>query len=138
MKATKGQIRKAARDSATYPDHLIPVTIPPGLAASNPFKTGSLPLQTWRSRRFLVVLWIEPNGARRLSVMRTEFGRDGRQLDGITWDELQRLKGEAGFDDECAVEIYPPAGDVVNVANMRHLFLLDTPPSFMWSKTNAG
>lgn len=137
MKATKGQIRKAARESAAFPDRLIPQAIPPGLAAANPHKTGSLPLQCWRSRRFLVVLWIELNGARRLSVMRTEFGKDGRQLDGITWDELQRLKGEAGFDDVCAVEIYPPAGDVVNVANMRHLFLLDQPPSFMWSKSNG-
>lgn len=108
MKATKGQIRKAARESATFPDHLIPQSIPPGLAASNPHQSGSLPLQAWRSRRFLVVLWIELNGARRLSVMRTEFGKDGQQLDGITWDELQRLKGEAGFDDVCAVEIRRP------------------------------
>lgn len=138
MKISKRQIRQAARESAAYPEALVPVHIPPGLAASNPFQTGSIPMQAWRSRRFLVVLWIESNGARRLSIMRTEFDRNGVQLDGISWDDLQRLKSEAGFHDECAVELYPPDAHVVNVANMRHLFLLAEPPAFMWGNSNGG
>lgn len=89
----------------------------------------------WRSSRFVVVLWMEPNGARRLSINRTEIDAlTGHQKDGISWDDLQRCKSEAGFGETCAVEIYPPDDQVTNVANMRHLFLLDTPPSFMWRK----
>lgn len=138
MKISKRQIRASHRESAAYPDALVPVAIPPPLAAANPFQSGALPMNAWRSRRFLVVLWIETNGARRLSIMRTEFDKNGVQLDGITWDELQRLKGEAGFHDECAVEIYPPDSEIVNVANMRHLWLLSAPPAFMWSRNNGG
>lgn len=137
MKISKRQVRASHRESATYPDALIPVEIPPGLAASNPFRSGSVPYQAWRSKRFLVVLWLELTGARRLSIMRTEFDKNGVQLDGITWDELQRLKGEAGFHDVCAVELYPPDQHVVNVANMRHLFLLSEPPAFMWTDRNG-
>jgi hypothetical protein len=31
-----------------------------------------------------------------------------------------------------AVEVYPPAGDVVNVANMRHLWVLRDRLPFAW------
>jgi hypothetical protein len=65
--------------------------------------------------------------------MRTEYDPDTcRPRDGIGWDDLQRLKGEAGYGEYCAVEIYPPDADVVNVANMRHLFILKSPPAMMW------
>lgn len=48
--------------------------------------------------------------------------RDGR--DGIPWDDLQVLKGLAGYGDREAVEIYPPNDKIVNQANMRHLWVL--------------
>lgn len=45
---------------------------------------------------------------------------DGR--DGITWDELQRLKDEHLGPDVLAVELYPPACRLVDEVNMRHLW----------------
>ncbi len=45
---------------------------------------------------------------------------DGK--DGITWDELQAMKDEFLGADCRTVEIYPPAGELVNEANMRHLW----------------
>lgn len=48
--------------------------------------------------------------------------RDGRE--GISWDDLAWLKDAAGYADREAVELYPRTGDVVNVANMRHLWIL--------------
>lgn len=110
-----------------YPLHLVPVprdewpdNMPVGLVA------------VWRSRNFLVEVFAPVHGATRLSILHTHVGNDGHWTDGITWDELQRLKGECGFGDRFAVEIFPAVDEVVNVANLRHLWVLDAPPPFAW------
>ena len=59
----------------------------------------------------------------RLSINRTTLGANGRWDENITWDDLQRLKREAGYGDKDAVEVFPADVDVVNVANMRHLWV---------------
>lgn len=56
---------------------------------------------------------------------------DGRWADGISWDDLQRVKYEIGRGDQWAVEMFPPDDEVTNVANMRHLWIIAT-PSFGW------
>jgi len=63
----------------------------------------------------------------RLSIRR----KDGR--DGITWDELQRVKNACGYDNRCAVELYPATDDVMNTFNARHLFIMDRAPDFMFT-----
>ena len=88
--------------------------------------------QVWRSRYFIAQVFEEPGGVWRISVSRAMIGDDGRWLDGITWEELQTIKGQVGFADRMAVEIFPPARDVVNVANMRHLWVLAEPLGFAW------
>lgn len=94
-------------------------------------------IAVYRNNAFLVQIFEEANTLR-MTVNRTELlGWDGERplwKDGITWDELQRLKAEAGFGNRWAVEIFPPDDRIVNVANMRHLFLLDGAPSFAWRK----
>jgi len=85
-----------------------------------------------RSRCFLVQIYDEKNAAR-LSVCRTEV-QGNRWKDNITWDELQELKRQCGYGGMCAVEIYPPDYDVVNAANMRHLWVLNESPEYMWNK----
>jgi hypothetical protein len=42
------------------------------------------------------------------------------------------LKRECGRGDLDALEVYPVDPDIVNVANMRHLFFPPTPLSFKW------
>ena len=134
MKFSKHNQRKAAQLNKRFPDRLVPMPLPADPTPEH-LRTGSVPLLGWRSSRFCVVLWLEPNGAERLSVNRTDIDvKSGRWVEGITWDELQQCKSEAGYGEQCAVEIYPPDDQVTNVANMRHLWLLDTPPSFMWRK----
>lgn len=93
-------------------------------------------IEVWRSRDYLVQLFDEDNGVIRMSVNSTIPGTDGRWTDGITWDELQRLKTECGRGSSWAVEIYPQVGNVVNVANMRHLWLLPSPLPIGWNKEN--
>lgn len=60
--------------------------------------------------------------------------RDGNWIDGITWDELMEIKRQCGFGDRLAVEIYPPDEHIVNVANMRHLFICNEINVPWWRK----
>ena len=89
-------------------------------------------LALWRSRDFLVVAYRSSPGVTRLSVNRTILRDDGLWADGITWDELQRLKREAGFGTSDAVEVFPADEDLVNIANMRHLFVFQARLGFVW------
>lgn len=96
------------------------------------------PFQVWRSRKFLVQEYAEGNNirisvtdARQVKGFRTI---DGEVMfgDGITWDDLQQIKNEIGYSDQWAVEIFPPVDEVVNHANMRHLWVLPTKPNYGW------
>ena len=90
-------------------------------------------IRLWRSRRFLVQqYWFDDGRPSRLSISRTTLRKDGRWEDGITWDEVQKLKREAGFGHRYACELFPADADVVNVANVRHIWLLDEPPTYAW------
>lgn len=44
------------------------------------------------------------------------------------------IKRQLGYGDFDAVEVYPKDNDVVNVANIRHLFILNEPLPFIWRK----
>lgn len=68
----------------------------------------------------------------RLSVNRTKVGGDGRWKAEIPWDDLQEIKTAVGLGDRYAIEIYPRDRDVVNVANMRHLWVLPEPLPIGW------
>lgn len=96
-------------------------------------------LRVWRSRDFLVQEYAEPAPVLvRLSVLRTTLDpKAGRWVDGITWDELQSIKAECGYSRHDALELYPPDSDVVNVANLRHLWVMRELQSFAWRKGAA-
>lgn len=87
--------------------------------------------EVWHSRDYLVQVFIEPNGYR-ISVNRTEVSPGGRWDDNLSWDELQEIKRKIGFGIYQAIEIYPPDDDVINVANMRHLWVMDEPLQVGW------
>lgn len=90
-------------------------------------------IAAFRNRHFLVQVFAD-GPYHRLSINRNELDKDGDWKDGISWDELFAIKnaiGYAGFD---AVEIHPRIVDVVNVANMRHLWVLPEPLTFGWRK----
>lgn len=96
------------------------------------------PIKVWRSRKYLVQLYDESTatypGMMRLSILRATMKPDGRWEDGLTWDELQGIKREIGFGDMYAVEVYPRDADLINVANIRHLWLLPMPLEIGWVK----
>lgn len=91
------------------------------------------PIAAWRSNRFLVQLFND-SGTQRITINRAAIDeKTGRWLDGITWDEIQAIKRQIGFGERYAVELYPADADVVNVANMRHIWLVDA-PAFAWRR----
>lgn len=105
-----------------------PTPVPAGLTA------------VFRSRSFLVqvyacaapgVLWL-------LSVCRAALAPDGDWRGHITWDELQTLKAQIGYGGHWAVEVFPAAGEVVNVASMRHLWVLAEAPPYAWRRMSAA
>src|SRR5882757_1329974 len=82
--------------------------------------------EVWRSRGFLLQVHQENDGIERLTICRTEV-RGGDWTENIEWEELQRLKRECGRGDKDAVEVFPAEAYVVNVANMRHLWVMPDP-----------
>ena len=95
-----------------------------------PFMTEmeSMPLRVWISNDYLAVLYEQRyDGNKRLTVNSTR-GNGKSFRDGITWDELYRIKNECLGEDVWCLESYPSADKLVNVSNQRHLFVLESPP----------
>lgn len=89
----------------------------------------------WIGRTYLVQVFDDGHGGiLRLSINKTIPQPNGDWVDGIGWEELQAIKDGCGYADYDAVEIYPRQIDVVNVANMRHLWVLPHGLSFAWRK----
>lgn len=106
-----------------WPEHMRAATIQRGL------------LSVWRSRHYLAQVYEaqEPCVAR-ISVNRA--GLNGNEWqDNIPWEDMQRIKNELGYESLDALEIYPRQIDVVNVANLRHLWVMKTPISFAWRRS---
>jgi hypothetical protein len=124
------ELRKSIqRDSSVFPlNEFVSIPIPDRFK-DNP----KAPFQIYRSRNFLVQLYQEKNAVR-LSVNRTDIDDNGEWLEGISWDTLQQIKSKIGYGEKEAVEIYPKDTDIVNVANIRHLFILDDPLPCVWRK----
>lgn len=98
-----------------------------------PITSTVVPDEVWQSQEFLVQIFRPACQPVRLSILRTILEADGSWKDGITWDEMQRIKGDVGFRVEWAVEIFPPDAEVVNVANVRHLWIVPA-PDFAWRR----
>lgn len=97
-----------------------------------PFVLPSL-VRVWRSRDYLVQEY-EEAGCIRLSVNRAILTPDGDWSDNLEWEELQEIKQQCGYGDRMAVEIFPADRDIVNVGNMRHLWVLPEPLEVGWRK----
>jgi len=138
MKPSGAQLRQLRKDNLAYPVTLTEIPRAQWPAEFNRADQRRIPIRVWRSRAFLVQVF-QQGATLRLSINRTEWDeRQGRYREDIGWDDIQKLKAEAGFGDRVAVELYPPNADVVNVANMRHIFLLDEAPAFMWRGGKAA
>lgn len=80
---------------------------------------GEPSISVWESDEYLVHAFLDQNTIR-LDIERKD------QSDGLTWDQLRKIKNDCGFSDFDAVEFYPREQDVFNTANIRHLYLFGT------------
>lgn len=62
--------------------------------------------------------------------------RSGRRP--LSWDDLQAIKNEAAGEDALAVEVYPPQGEVVDEAPIRHLWIVSDAPSLLRRRPQGG
>ena len=58
------------------------------------------------------------------SVFHLRFYRSDGSNEPLSWEDIQEGKRDLGFGDSAAVEIYPPDSEVINDANIRHLWVL--------------
>lgn len=140
MKLTKNQVRQMRRESMAWPVELKAIARAQWPRQINGHNCeSSVPrFAVWRSREFLVQAFDEGGGIVRLSVNRCDWDFNAQRFrEDITWDDLQRLKAEAGFSNFMAVEIFPVEANVVNVANMRHLWVLPVALPFGWGRALA-
>lgn len=87
-------------------------------------ENGAKQMRVMRNKDFLVQLFKEDGNLLRMTVNRTRLKEVGRWDDNITWDELQEIKSKIGLGEFDGVEVFPRDIDVVNVANMRHIWIL--------------
>lgn len=127
----KTRRRKQAKQLKQYPEMLKEIT-----AAEYLVKTGK-PFdenlsKCFISQRYFVQVWERPNVPVMISVCRTELNGHGRYKDDISWDNLQEIKNTIGYKDFDCVEIYPRECDVINVQNMRHLWVMPEILPYAW------
>ena len=94
--------------------------------------------KVFRNRHFAVQIYQQGEWTR-LSVNRTALDIEKNTWKGgISWDQLMDIKNKVGFGTCDAIEIYPRDCDVVNLTNMRHLFIVPNgiELSCIWRKTN--
>ena len=120
---------KLKQDNKSYPNHLIELEISEEKQAQQPTLMRAL-----RSRYFLVQVF-EDGDVIRMSVNKTDVNPDGSWKENVSWEDLQQLKRQAGFGNHYAIEVYPRDIDIVNVANMRHIWVLEKPLKIGWSKS---
>lgn len=117
-------LRQVKAECKGYPDHLVKVEMSPFVARRAQERGEPVPREIWRSRGFFVQVYDVNESWDRLTVSRNAFTIDLRRfMDGITWEQLMRLKSECGRQDLEAFEIFPKAEDEVNVSNLRHLWV---------------
>lgn len=85
---------------------------------------GEPSIGAWESTVFFAAAFQE-DGCIRLDVFRKDME------DGITWDELQKIKNGCGFKHQDAIEFYPKDSDVINTGNYRHLYIMAEPLKFI-------
>ena len=92
--------------------------------------------EVWTNKDFLVQINKEASGIR-ITINKLIYKViKGEPIwdDGISWDQIQEIKSLVGYGDKWAVECFPPDQEVVNVANMRHIWILNNPPEYGWHK----
>ena len=129
---TRTERRLAKKQAESFPPRLQP--LPACKWPESPELYNPSRILVWYSRDYFVQAFSEPGDVIRLSINST-VPQAASWTDGLSWDDLMEIKRQCGFPHRVAIEIYPDDENIVNVSNMRHLWLLPEPPEFMWRKS---
>ena len=116
--------RQLEKENAKRPEFLTPLD--KGLWPVGSFEDPSR-IEVMISRKYLVQIFNEQNGTIRISCNRTSLDQFGNWEENLSWDELMEIKRQAGYGDRYAVEVLPGDADIVNVANLRHIWIMPHP-----------
>lgn len=104
------------------PFERVPESDRPELFAQQRERVGDLQ-SVWKNNRYIVQIYRRALGGGAMEASHLAVRRnDESEIQG--WDDLQRIKNELAGGDRVALEIYPPEAEVIDQANMRHLFVL--------------
>lgn len=84
-----------------------------------------------RNKAFSVLDRTLPGGVRHLAISSLSQERP-------TWWEAQRIKNEIAGHEATAVEVYPPQHDVVDGADMYHMWIMTEPLPFTLASDSTG
>lgn len=108
---------------STYPDTL---EIVPENDLNVPYSSHPEDIKTiFRSKKYTVILWKQNriDGKQRFSISRNEWNsKERRYVGDISWDEIMEIKRQIGLGDVECWEYYPKDNEIINEANMRHIF----------------
>ena len=116
--------RQLEKDNAKRPDKLSPLE--KGKWPGGVFEDVSR-IEVMISRYYMVQIFDERNGVKRISCNRTTIDQFGQWEENLTWDELMEVKRQAGYGESYAVEVLPDDSNIVNIANMRHIWIMPHP-----------
>jgi hypothetical protein len=86
-------------------------------------------LTAWHSEDFTVQVFTVAGGVVRLAINRNQqIFSPFLFEDGISQLDLQEIKQACGFGDWWGVEVYPPKSHILNIINVRHLWLIPQSP----------
>lgn len=107
----------------TYPDTLekVPENDPNVPYSSHPEDIKAI----FRSKKYTVILYKmnKITGRQRFSITRNEWSsKERRYVGNISWDEIMEIKRQIGLGDVECWEYYPKDSEIINEANMRHIF----------------
>lgn len=84
----------------------------------------------WQDHQFYVAAF-QDDCCIRMDIVRHDIE------DGITWDEIRKIKEQCGFGDVDAIEFYPAEKDIINTGNIRHIYIFNTELPLIRRKFNG-
>ena len=89
--------------------------------STRPLPDAMRPTRAYADETYVVMIATEPASIGPVDHLMIRR-HDGQQI--RSWSDLQRIKDELGYADRSAVEIFPPASELVDHAPLYHLWVM--------------
>ena len=135
MEIERISVRHIQKHHLPYPQKLTPIVREEFPQAGKFGILAQILIDCWVNRYFMVQHLAHSNSEYpdmvHLAINRIKRNQHG-WLENISWDDLNSIKQELGYGDWWGIEIYPEDAKLVNVANLRHLWILPKRLNIGW------